>query len=84
MTKDEIDVLFTRTLLCAVIECAVNDVKSDTVFKQAARNNQADESKRSAIHFLKSNFFNDLCYVMALPADKIRAKAFTTSNKPKE
>lgn len=83
MTKDEIETTFTRSLLCAVIQCAVTDVQSETVFKQSARNSQADESRRSAIHFLKSDFFNDLCYLLALPADKIRSKAFM-AQKPKE
>jgi hypothetical protein len=75
--------MFTRSLLCAVIQCAVNDVQSETVFKQSARNSQADECRRSAIHFLKSDFFNDLCVLLALQADKIRSKAFM-AQKPKE
>lgn len=74
--NEETEILFTRSVLCAMIEQAVADLKSDTVYEKVNAQSNADQNRRSAKYFLQSDFFNALCDTLGLPACKIKREAF--------
>jgi len=66
---------FTRALLCGMIQQAVADLQSEKVFLSRQLNEAQELDRESAIHFIKSKAFQGICDVLALPADKIKARA---------
>lgn len=81
--KDYYEILFTREILCAMIEQAVEDAKNDTVYESKSLNEHRELNQRSAIAFLNSRFYGDLCEALGdaagvtLPSKKIRQKALS-------
>ena len=65
-----------RELMCAFIRQAIDDVDARTDFSSKSKNNEWETYKRSAIHFVRSPFFEALCRTLNLPHDKIRNSAF--------
>lgn len=76
LPKEELDNIFTRKILCAMIECAVKDVKNETEYQKEWTQGKADLAKQSGITFLQSRLFEDICDTLGLPASKIRHEAF--------
>lgn len=71
------ELLFTRKIVCKIIERAWCDIKGDNEEEYARVTDTAhrEENRRSAIHFLKSKGFETLCNAIDLPADRIRTAA---------
>ena len=81
--KDDYEILFTREILCAMIQQAVFDAKNDNVYESKSLNEHRELNQRSAIAFLNSSFYGDLCEALGdaagvvLPSKKIRRKAMS-------
>ena len=81
--KDDYEILFTREVLCAMIEQAVEDAQNETVYETKSLNEHREMNQRSAIAFLNSTFYGDLCEALGdaagvvLPSKKIRRKAMS-------
>lgn len=79
--KYDNEIIFTRNLLCAMIEQAVLDARNDTVYESKSLNEHREINQRSAIAFLNTPFYSDLCSALSdasgvtLPSKKIRQKA---------
>ena len=76
LPQEELDILFTRKILCAMIECAVRDIQNETEYQREWTQGKADFAKQSGITFLQSRLFEDLCDTLGLPSSKIRQAAF--------
>ena len=81
--KYDYEIIFTCELLCAVIEQAVEDARNDTVYESKSLNDHREMNQRSAIAFLNSPFYGDLCEALGdaagvvLPSKKMRQKALS-------
>ena len=81
--KDDNEILFTRNLLCAVIEQAFEDAQNETQYMSKSLQEHREANQRSAIAFLNSAFYGDLCEALGdaagvvLPSKKIRQKALS-------
>jgi hypothetical protein len=75
--KTENELLFTREVLCAMIELAIDDARKDysKFLRENTKNNQ-QKNQLDAIHFIRSKGFEDICNALGLAADKFRLKAF--------
>lgn len=75
--QTENELLFTREVLCAMIERAVLDAKliPDNYVRQHTKN-MNEQFQTDAIHFLQSEGFKDICNALGLPSDKIRRMAY--------
>jgi hypothetical protein len=75
------EVMYTRRLLCAMIRQAVFDAKNDREYVTADNQSERERNQRTAIDFLNSEFYKDLCKALGdcsgigLPADKIKLEA---------
>jgi len=67
--------MFTRNILCGMIEQAVEDMRSEKVFLSKQLNDLQELDRDTALHFIRSRAFQGICDVLALPADKIKTKA---------
>ena len=75
--QTENELLFTREVLCAMIDLAVADAQCDPEkYLRSNTKNFALQYQLDAFHFLKSEGFKDICNALGLPADKIRRKAY--------
>jgi hypothetical protein len=74
--QEEIDSLFVRNILCAMIETAVDDVVNETAYTSKNRRNTQHLDRQSAIEFIRSKAFVEICDTLNLPADKIKRAAF--------
>ena len=72
---NDADTLFTRNIMCAMIQRAVEDLKNETTYGKTNAQSHADQNRRSAKYFLQSDFFNSLCETLGLPACKIKREA---------
>jgi hypothetical protein len=81
--KYDNEILFTREVLCAMIQQAVLDARNDTVYESKSLNEHREMNQRSAIAFLNTPFYADLCEALGdaagvvLPAKRIRQKALS-------
>ena len=78
MTPEEqhdAEIMFTRNILCGIIEQAVEDLRSEKVFLSRQLNEHQEIDRDTALHFIRSRAFQGICDVLALPADKIKTKA---------
>jgi hypothetical protein len=81
--KYDNEILFTREVLCAMIQQAVLDARNDTVYESKSLNEHREMNQRSAIAFLNTAFYADLCEALGdaagvvLPAKRIRQKALS-------
>lgn len=75
------ELMFTRRVLCAMIRQAVFDAKNDREYVTQDNQNERETNQRTAIKFLNSGFYRDLCRALGdcsgvgLPADKIKLEA---------
>jgi hypothetical protein len=75
------ELMYTRRLLCAMIKQAVLDAKNDRDYLRNNLKNNRERYQRTAIAFLNSAFYRDLCKALGdcsgigLPADKIKLEA---------
>jgi len=75
------ELIYTRRLLCAMIRQAVLDAKNDRDYLRNNLKNNRERYQRTAIAFLNSAFYRDLCKALGdcsgigLPADKMRLEA---------
>ena len=79
--KIDNELMYTRRLLCAMIRQAVFDAKNDREYVTADNQSERERNQRTAIDFLNSEFYKDLCKALGdcsgigLPADKIKLEA---------
>ena len=77
--KEENELLFTREVICQMIERAYLDAISKTNgFMRNHTSNVATKHQDDAIYFLKSKGFEQLCDAIGVSHSKIRNKAFLT------
>lgn len=77
--KEENELMFTREIICQMIERAYLDATSNTEgFMRQHTTNVAIKHQDDAIHFLKSKGFEPLCEAIGISPDVIRKKAFVT------
>ena len=75
--------MFTRALLCGMIEQAVLDAQNETVYETKSLNEHREMNQKSAIAFLNSTFYSQLCTALGhasgfhIPAKRIRQKAMS-------
>ena len=75
------ELMFTREVLCAMIKQAYLDAKNDTEYVTAENQRERERNQRSAIEFLNSEFYRDICKALGdstgvgLPPDKIKKEA---------
>jgi ribosome biogenesis GTPase A len=81
--KVDAELMFTRGLLCGVIEQAVLDAQNETVYETKSLNEHREMNQKSAIKFLNSTFYSQLCTALGnasgfhMPAKRIRQKAMS-------
>jgi hypothetical protein len=81
--KYDNEILFTREVLCAMIQQAVLDARNDAVYESKSLNEHREINQRSAIAFLNTPFYADLCEALGdaagvvLPSKRIRQKALS-------
>jgi hypothetical protein len=84
MTTDEKldnEMMFTRNVLCGMIRQAVIDAKNDREYMSRDNVNGRESNQRSAMRFLNSEFYRDLCDALGrasgvgIPHDRIRLEA---------
>jgi hypothetical protein len=79
--KVDNEVMFTRRVLCAMIRQAVFDAKNNREYVTEDNQKEREANQRSAILFLNSEFYKDLCTALGrasgvgIPADKITLEA---------
>lgn len=79
--KIDNELMFTREVLCAMIRQAVKDAKNDREYVTEDNKSNRELNQRSAILFLNSEFYKDLCTALGrasgigIPADKITLEA---------
>jgi hypothetical protein len=79
--KVDNEVMFTRRVLCAMIRQAVFDAKNNREYVTEDNQKEREANQRTAIKFLNSGFYKDLCTALGrasgvgLPADKITLEA---------
>lgn len=79
--KIDNELMFTREVLCAMINQAVKDAKNDRKYVTEDNQKNREANQRSAILFLNSTFYRDLCRALGdcsgvgMPADKITLEA---------
>lgn len=66
------EIMFTRRVVCAMIEQAVWDSRSSKGHKRAYLQNIESQNRQEANYFLSSPALDFLCSVLGLPCDKIR------------
>ena len=75
--------MFTRGLLCGMIEQAVLDAQNETVYESKSLNEHREMNQKSAIAFLNSKFYIQLCIALGnaagltMPSKRIRQKAMS-------
>jgi len=81
--KIDAELMFTRGLLCGMIEQAVLDARNETVYESKSLNEHREMNQKSAIAFLNSTFYSQLCTALGnasgfnIPAKRIRQKAMS-------
>jgi ribosome biogenesis GTPase A len=81
--KVDNELMFTRGLLCGMIEQAVLDAQNETVYETKSLNEHREMNQKSAIAFLNSTFYSQLCTALGnasgfhIPAKRIRQKAMS-------
>jgi len=81
--KIDNELMFTRGLLCGMIEQAVLDAQNETVYESKSLNEHREMNQRSAITFLNSTLYSQLCTALGnasgfhIPAKRIRQKAMS-------
>ena len=73
--RHDAEIMFTRNLLCGMVQQAVEDLRSEKVFISRQLNEHQERDRDSALHFIRSKAFQGICDVLSLPADKIKTKA---------
>ena len=64
-----------RRLLCALIDRAVEDLRSTATYRSPQMNNAAAFDKSTASHFIDSRIYRWMCARMHLPSARIRNAA---------
>jgi hypothetical protein len=81
--KIDNELMFTRGLLCGLIEQAVLDAQNETIYESKSQNEHREMNQRSAIAFLNSTFYSQLCTALGnasgfhISAKRIRHKAMS-------
>jgi len=81
--KIDNELMFTRGLLCGMIEQAVLDAQNETVYESKSLNEHREMNQRSAIAFLNSTLYSQLCTALGnasgfhIPSKRIRQKAMS-------
>jgi hypothetical protein len=81
--KIDNELMFTRGLLCGMIEQAVLDAQNETIYESKSLNEHKEMNQRSAIAFLNSTLYSQLCTALGnasgfhIPAKRIRQKAMS-------
>jgi hypothetical protein len=73
--KLDIENMFIRSLACALINQAVEDLRHNRTYKSEYNNAYAAENRKTSRIFLNSKAFLQICEALNLPADKIRTRA---------
>jgi hypothetical protein len=71
----EIENMFIRSLVCAFIGQAVEDLQKSKSYKSDYVNTYVNRDRETARKFLDSKAFLQICEALNLPADKIRTRA---------
>jgi hypothetical protein len=81
--KIDNELMFTRGLLCGMIEQAVLDAQNENVYESKSLNEHREMNQKSAIAFLNSTFYSQLCTALGnasgfnIPSKRIRQKAMS-------
>jgi hypothetical protein len=73
--KLDIENMFIRSLACALIGQAVEDLRHNRTYKSEYNNAYVNRDRETARKFLDSKAFIQICEALNLPADKIKTKA---------
>lgn len=73
----EYEIIFTRHVLCAIVQQAVRDAQGESKYNRKYTNRLAKIHRDEAIHFLKSRAFEGICNALNVPIDRIRRAAYT-------
>jgi len=69
------EIMFIRSLVCAFIGQAVEDLRHNRTYKSEYNNAYAAKNRETSRIFLNSKAFIQICEALNLPADKIRMRA---------
>ena len=69
------EIMFIRSLVCAFIGQAVEDLQKSKSYKSEYVNAYVNRDRETARKFLDSKAFIQICDALNLPADKIRTRA---------
>jgi hypothetical protein len=75
-TAIERELMFTRRLVCALIELSVDDARNERRYRRKNTSNHRIANQNNAIHFIKSRTFEMMCFALGIPCEKIRRKAY--------
>ena len=73
--SEDLEVMFTREVLAAMVKSAYLDAVHVSDNKDLDVRREAEVNQESALAFLSSRFFKEYCEVFGLPADSIQIKA---------
>ena len=73
--EDELN--FIRAVACAMIEQAVADAQNRKTYKRNNTKNNRNVDRESAIYFLESAWFEEMCEALGLPGDRIYYRAMS-------
>jgi hypothetical protein len=74
--SEENEIMYTRKILCAIVQQAIEDAQSNPVYLRRHTKMTAENAKNEAIHFIKSKHFSMICNALNLPIDKLKKAAF--------
>ena len=78
--SEDLEIMFTREIMAAMVKCAYIDAKHVSDNKDTDMQREAEVNQESALAFLSSRFFKEYCEIFGLPADSIQIKALNENN----
>ena len=67
--------MFVRNLLCGMVTLTILDAQNDKEYACKSTRREQAENKASALHFIRSRSFGNICEILGLPADKLKKAA---------
>lgn len=74
--SEDLEIMFTRNVLCEMIEISMKDVLRRRKYKRANTKNQQSKNRKEAEYFLRSRAFTGICNALGLSSKAFREKAF--------
>jgi hypothetical protein len=67
--------MFVRNVLCGMVELSIIDAQNDKEYASKSTRREQTDNRASALHFIRSRSFGNICEILGLPADKLKKAA---------